>query len=120
MIFTETPPELRNALERRYSFFKGTEPFSEIGLRRALDIMHDKTIPVTIAPLYLHAIGSMERKPHIREIGNRKIVIHDETFADTVNWIELTYIGEDRPLVPWALLARVLAEFLYVSALPGL
>ena len=85
-----------------------------------MDTLAGKAIPATMVPLYFHAIESMERKPHILTIGGEKVVIHDEEFADTVNFLELTYVGEDRPLVPWAVLARVLAEFLYVDALPGL
>src|SRR5262245_16681726 len=120
MIFVEPPPELKAALESRYRLLNGTDPFSKIGLRRVRDALDGKAIPATMAPLYFHPIESMERTPHIRTIGGEQVVIHDETFADTVNFLELTYVGKDRPLVPWAVLARVLAEFLYVDALPGL
>lgn len=116
----EPPSDLKDALVRRYRLYKGTDPFSETGLRIALNALRGKVIPASIGPLYLHAIESMERQPHIREIDGKRVVIHDEGFADTINFLELAYVGEDRPLVQWAVLARVLAEFLYVDDLPGL
>jgi hypothetical protein len=80
-------------------------------------MLRDKKIPTALENIYIYAIESMERKPHLFR---KQIIIHDEKFADTINFLDQLYIGEDRSLVIWTIIASTLAELLYVNREPGL
>lgn len=121
MTLAAAPADLRSVMRKKYAFYRGTDPDSKEGLSRTLETVAQLRIPGRFPDVYLHSIESMERRSQIRSVGDRRVLVQDEALADTLNFLEQTHVGEERPLVGWAIFGRVLCEFLFSgSAEPAL
>jgi hypothetical protein len=109
------------AIERRLALRRGTKPVARAAQVEALELLSRLEAPVDTPPVFLHSMASMERRPELRCTPTGQwILVHDDALAETVNFLELAYSGLDRPLVTWSVLARALAELVYVENRPGL
>src|SRR3954452_7630444 len=120
MILSEPSVELHTQITRRYRFHRGTIPACPEASARIVADIGSMDVPGTFPQLYVHTIRSMERRPRIHTIGEHKFIVLDEAETETLRHLESTFINEDRPLVIWVSLARVLSELLYADVAPAL
>lgn len=113
--------KVRAALEARSRLIKGRMIAPREVEERWSALVDGLVLPVRLPPVVIFPVFDFERRTYLtwRGRGN-PVVIHDESFADTIHFLETAHIGEDRPLVTWAVLGRVLSELLYSGTLPAM
>jgi len=119
-VITFPGKKAREALEARSRLIKGrTIAPRKVEERWSADV-DGLVLPVRLPPVVLFPVFDFERRSYLTWYRGDAVVIHDESFAETIHFLEIAHIGEDRPLVTWAVLGLVLSELLYSGTLPAM
>ncbi|MEO0912929.1 MAG: hypothetical protein AAFY59_08060, partial [Pseudomonadota bacterium] len=119
-MLTPLPEETEAALARRVALMRGASVCGPEDAERILAAFEGLDLPIEAGPIHFYPIKSLRRSTMRRTLGGRSVILHDEELSDTLHLLEIAHIGEERPLMAWAVFARVLAEFMLAGPQPVL